>query len=129
MSRIQSLQVAGDRVLERQRRIISIPRRFTLQMREIWAAQERLTQRTSKRAYRILSHPRFRASYDFLLLRAQSGEVEPELGEWWTRFQGVDEQQRKEMLAKLKGSRQQRSGSRRRRPRKRQAVRPNPTTP
>ncbi len=129
MSRIQSLQVAGDRVLERQRRIISIPRRFTLQMREIWAAQERLTQRTSKRAYRILSHPRFRASYDFLLLRAQSGEVEPELGEWWTRFQGVDEQQRKEMLAKLKGSRQQRSGSRPRRPRKRQAVRPNPTTP
>ncbi len=129
MSRIQSLQVAGDRVLERQRRIISIPRRFTLQMREIWAAQERLTQRTGKRAYRILSHPRFRASYDFLLLRAQSGEVEPELGEWWTRFQGVDEQQRKEMLAKLKGSRQQRSGSRRRRPRKRQAVRPNPTTP
>jgi len=128
MSRIQSLQVAGDRVLERQRRIISIPRRFTLQMREIWAAQERLTQRTGKRVYRILSHPRFRASYDFLLLRAQSGEVEPELGEWWTRFQGADEQQRQEMLAKLKGT-GQRSRSRRRRPRKRQAARPNPATP
>ncbi len=127
MSRIQSLQVAGDRVLERQRRIISIPRRFTLQMREIWAAQERLTQRTGKRAYRTLGHPRFRASYDFLLLRAQGGEVEPELGEWWTRFQEADESQRQEMLAKLRGTRP-RSGSRRRRPRKRPTVRPtNPT--
>ncbi len=129
MSRIQSLQVAGDRVLERQRRIISIPRRFTLQMREIWAAQERLTQRSGKRVYRTLSHPRFRASYDFLLLRAQSGEVEPELGEWWTRFQEADETRRQEMLAELKGTPQRSTPRRRRRPRKRPAVRPNPTTP
>ena len=129
MSRIQSLQVAGDRVLERQRRIISIPRRFALQMREIWAAQERLAQRTGKRVYRTLGHPRFRASYDFLLLRAQSGEVDPELGEWWTRFQEVDEQQRQEMLAELKGVRQRKPSRRRRRPRKRPAVRSNPTPP
>ncbi len=120
MSKLQSLQVAGDRVLEKQRKNISVPRRFTLQMREIWSMQERLAQRFGKRAYRTLNHPRFRAGYDFMLLRADSGEVERELSDWWTRFQEVDDPQREKMLAEL--SPQQRKSPRRRRPRKRPAA-------
>ncbi len=126
MSRLQSLQVAGDRVLEEQRSLISVPRRFTLQMREIWALQERLRVRSGKRAIRTLNHPRFRAGYDFMLLRADSGEEERELADWWTRFQEVDQQQREKMLASLAPA-QRGTPRRRRRPRKRPpAVQPNP---
>ncbi len=127
MSRLQSLQVAGEQVLEEQRRLISVPRRFTLQMREIWTLQERLGQRTGKRAFRTLSHPRFRAGYDFMLLRAESGEEERELADWWTRFQEVDQQQRDEMLAALAPGQRGAPRRRRRRTRRRPvATQPNP---
>ncbi len=122
MSKLQSVQIAGDRVLEAQRKRISIPRRFTLQMREIWLMQERLTQRFGKRVYRTLAHPRFRAGYDFMLLRADSGEVERELGDWWTRFQEADEAERGQLVAEQESARRK-PARRRRRPRKRAAMR------
>ncbi|HFC54223.1 MAG TPA: polynucleotide adenylyltransferase PcnB [Gammaproteobacteria bacterium] len=126
VSRLQSLQDAGDRVLEEQRAIISVPRRFTLQMREIWSLQERLRVRSGKRASRVLNHPRFRAGYDFMLLRAESGEEQRELADWWTRFQEVDQQQREQMIASLAPA-QRRSSRRRRRSRRRPpVVQPNP---
>lgn len=66
---------------------IAIPKRFSLPMREIWQMQPRFEMRKSGRAKRLLTHPRFRAAYDFLLLRAQAGEAPKELADWWTQAQ------------------------------------------
>jgi poly(A) polymerase len=81
-------------------------------MRDIWQLQPRFAQRQGKRAYRLLSHPRFRAAYDFLLLRAEAGEVELELSEWWSEFQRANSQQKQHMTG------QGRRGRGRRRKRK-----------
>jgi poly(A) polymerase len=89
---------AMDEVLDAQRGQLAIPRRYDGMIKEIWALQPRFEQRGGQRPYRLLEHPRFRAAYDFLLLRAESGEVPTELGEWWTRFQDVDDDERASML-------------------------------
>ena len=89
-------------------------------MREIWALQHRLEQRGGKRSLRLLTHPRFRASYDFLLLRAESGEVDQELADWWTRLQEVDEEERSQMVNAIGSGDKKRR--RRRRPRKKPAA-------
>ena len=60
--------------------------------------QPRFSQRAGKRPYRLLEHPRFRAGYDFLRLRYESGELEPALGEWWERFQSASEAERAQMM-------------------------------
>lgn len=78
---------AADEVLDKQLKRIMIPRRFTLVVREIWDLQERLVRVRRAGAQRLLSHPRFRASYDFLCLRSRVGEVEASLCDWWTQFQ------------------------------------------
>jgi poly(A) polymerase len=93
-----ALFLAMDDVLDEQRGQLAIPRRYDGMMKEIWALQPRFEQRGGQRPFRLLEHPRFRAAYDFLLLRAESGEVNAELGEWWTRFQEVGEDERAAML-------------------------------
>ena len=93
-----ALFIAMDEVLDAQRGQLAIPRRYDGMMKEIWALQPRFEQRGGQRPYRLLEHPRFRAAYDFLLLRAESGEVDIELGEWWTRFQEVGDAERESML-------------------------------
>jgi len=93
-----ALFLAMDEVLDAQRSQLAIPRRYDGMIKEIWALQPRFEQRGGQRPYRLLEHPRFRAAYDFLLLRAESGEVEAELGDWWTRFQEVGEDERAAML-------------------------------
>ena len=82
-----ALHQAADEVLERQLTRVSLPRRFSTPMREIWALQARFDQTKGKRPARLLSHPRFRAAYDFLLLRAAAGEVDQALADWWTDYQ------------------------------------------
>ena len=93
---LEAIQVAGNEIVSRQAQHLSIPKRFTLPMREIWNLQVRLEQRQGKRPLRLLGHPRFRAAYDFLLLRCAAGEAAEELGRWWTEFQALnpDEQAR-----------------------------------
>jgi poly(A) polymerase len=93
-----ALFLAMDDVLDEQRGQLAIPRRYDGMMKEIWALQPRFEHRGGQRPFRLLEHPRFRAAYDFLLLRAESGEVNAELGEWWTRFQEVGEDERAAML-------------------------------
>ena len=80
-------QMAAGYVLEQQVRHIAIPKRFSTQMREIWSLQTRFPGTKGKRPHRLASHPRFRAAYDFLLLRAHAGEVKQQLADWWTEFQ------------------------------------------
>ena len=87
MPALQAIQVAGDAVVARQLPRVQVPKRFSLQSREIWEWQERLARSTGKRAQRLMEQPRFRAAYDFLLLRAESGEDLAELAEWWRALQ------------------------------------------
>lgn len=84
-----ALHQAGNEVISHQLRWVTIPRRFSTQVREIWELQQRFKRATAgKRAHRLKEHPRFRAAYDFLCLRAQAGEQElADLCEWWTAFQ------------------------------------------
>lgn len=111
---LQAIQVAGDKLLAEQQRHSSGPKRFSLQASEIWVMQERLIQRRGGQAYRLVEHPRFRAAYDFLLLRAESGEHELEaLAEWWTRFQEVGAEQRTAMVAALDGGKKRKPRRRR----------------
>ena len=91
MQTLPALYQAMDEVVQAQREQLAIPRRYDADMKEIWALQPRFLQRGGHRPYRLLEHPRFRAGYDFLLLRCESGEVDAELGEWWTRFQDAGE--------------------------------------
>ncbi|MEQ1591798.1 MAG: polynucleotide adenylyltransferase PcnB [Thiobacillaceae bacterium] len=93
-----ALFIAMDEVLDAQRGQLAIPRRYDGMMKEVWGVQPRFEQRGGQRPYRLLEHPRFRAAYDFLVLRAASGEVDQELADWWTRFQDADESTRSTML-------------------------------
>ncbi len=100
LSEIQALQQAGDEVVSLQAQHIAVPKRFSLQSREIWAFQARLKRRNGKRAARLVEMARFRAAYDFLLLRIESGEDEfKALGDWWTEFQESDEERRGNMAS------------------------------
>ncbi len=96
-----AVQQAIQTTLERQLRHTSIPRRFSQPMREIWELQWRLPRRDARRLQNLLEHPRLRAAYDFLLLRAQAGEAVEELGQWWSEFLVADEDQRANLLRKI----------------------------
>src|SRR5688572_23717487 len=95
---LAALENAMDEVLDTQCAKLAITRKLTATMREVWAMQPRFEQRSGSRAYRLLESPRFRMSYDFLALRAASGEVSAELEEWWRAFQAADVESRKAML-------------------------------
>ena len=95
---LPALYDAMDRVLEAQAQRISIPRRFEATIKEIWSLQPRFEQRAGARPYRLLEHERFRAAYDFLALRGESGEVPQALVDWWTRFQDASDAEREAML-------------------------------
>lgn len=89
---------AMDDALEEQREALAFPRRLDGTIKEIWSLQPRFEQRGGARPFRLLPHPRFRAGYDFLLLRAQGGDAPADLPEWWDRFQNASEAERQEML-------------------------------
>jgi poly(A) polymerase len=112
---IPALYQAMDQIVQSQAEKLAIPRRYGSDMKEIWVMQPRFLQRNGRRPYRLLENPRFRASYDFLLLRCASGEVDPSIGEWWTRFQHADETERKALLAEDGGEPQKRKRRRKRR--------------
>ncbi|MDP2806403.1 MAG: polynucleotide adenylyltransferase PcnB [Gallionellaceae bacterium] len=95
---IGALHEAMDEVLDRQRAQLAIPRRYDTIMKEMWLLQPRFEQRGGQRPMRLLGVPRFRAAYDFLLLRCESGELDIELGQWWGEFQDASEDRRAEML-------------------------------
>ena len=95
---VAALHAAMDEVLDRQREKLAIPRRYDTIMKEMWVLQPRFEQRSGQRPLRLLALPRFRAGYDFLLLRCESGEVDGELGLWWDEFQDASDERRAEML-------------------------------
>lgn len=108
-------ECAGDVIFE-QLKYTAIPKRFTAMMREIWELQLRLSPRNQRNVEIAFTHPRFRAAYDFLLLREAAGEQLNGLGDWWTRFQQVDSDGQNAMIDALQGTKAPRK--RRRKPRK-----------
>ncbi len=92
-----TMQHAMGEVLREQAQTVALPKRSSIPMREVWTLQPRFRQQRGNRPHRLLEHPRFRAAYDFLLLRAETGRESTELAEWWTQFQAVGSAQRKKM--------------------------------
>jgi poly(A) polymerase len=97
---IPALHLAADDVLNTQTEKLALQRRIATDMRDIWAMQPRFDRRTGKTPYKLLEHQRMRAGYDFLLLRCESGELDAEIGEWWTDFIAADGPGREALLAK-----------------------------
>jgi poly(A) polymerase len=125
---------ACDRAVREAQRHMSIPRRFSLGIREMFALQPRLEHPRGRRALRVLEHPRFRASYDMLLLRAELRLASPEMAQWWTRIQQVSSEERAQMAdalnprggpPRLGGGGEGGSGGPRRGPRRRRRRRPS----
>jgi poly(A) polymerase len=95
---IPALHMAMSEVIATQAEKLAIHNRYTATMKEIWGLQPRFEQRAGKRPFGLLTHPRYRAAYDFLLLRCESGELPLELGVWWTDFANADGEARADML-------------------------------
>jgi poly(A) polymerase len=95
---IPALHLAADDVLDNQTDKLALQRRIATDMRDIWAMQPRFERRTGKAPYKLLEHPRFRAGFDFLLLRCESGELDAEIGTWWTGFYAGDISERERLL-------------------------------
>lgn len=98
MDPLPALEKSMALVLAEQNKVIMIPKRFTQVMREIWLLQYRFAKRTGNRAHHLLEHPRFRAAYDFLAIRALAGDESMELADWWTKFQDVDPEEQLSMV-------------------------------
>ena len=114
---------ACDRAVRQAQAHLMIPRRFSLGLSEMFSLQPRLEHPSGRRALRLLTHPRFRAAYDLLLLRAELGLASPEMARWWTQVQEVPHEEQGRMadaLAQTAGPRPGRpkSGRRRRRSRR-----------
>jgi len=108
---------ALNEIMPEQQRSIAIPKRFQGVMKDIWILQEKLARREGKKAFKAYEHPKFRAGYDFLLLRSEIESDNPQLAElaqWWTDFQNVSPEAQLQMVKSIKGEQ-----SRRRTPRKR----------
>jgi poly(A) polymerase len=92
-------QRVSHHVIAEQAKHVAIPRRFGMIMQEMWTLQPRFEQRMKKRVFRLMAHPRFRAAYDFLLLRAAESPAMAELGQWWTQAQEMPHEALAEQLA------------------------------
>jgi poly(A) polymerase len=95
---LTALEKAMGKVIADQCQIIAIPKRFTQIVREIWLLQYRFQKRMGHKPFQMMEHGRFRAAYDFLALRALTGDESVELADWWTRFQDADETTQASMI-------------------------------
>lgn len=95
---VPAMHSAGQQVVSEACQRVAIPKRFSQPMREIWEFQDRLERPRGKKAAELVEHRRFRAAYDFLLLREEAGEECDQRGQWWTEFQTLDMSTRLERL-------------------------------
>jgi len=114
---IPALHLAADDVLDNQTDSLALQRRIATDMRDIWAMQPRFERRNGKNPYKLLEHPRFRAGFDFLLLRCESGELDAELGNWWATFYAGDVAERERLVNSA--AREPQGGEKKKRPRRR----------
>lgn len=116
MDPLPAVEKAMSIVIAEQNKIISIPKRYTQIIREIWLLQYRFGKRLGGRAFNLLQHPRFRAAYDFMALRALAGDEAMELAQWWTSFQEASEEARNKMVAELNAGSPAKKSRRRKKP-------------
>jgi len=120
MAPVEALAQAGEEAIVAQGRKVALHRRFSTIAKEIWCMQPRFHKRRGKRALNLINERRFRAAYDFLLLRVDEEPELAEMAQWWTDIQAVDHEERMKMIQAAPGG----GGGgkkRRRRPRKRKA--------
>lgn len=120
MSESQALALAATEVVSQQQQRISIPKRFTIPMREMLALQPRFESKRGKRAMKLLDHRRFRAAYDFMLLLAEVGLGNPETAKFWTDVQTQSAEERAQSFQVGAPG----TGSKKRRPRRRRRRKP-----
>lgn len=118
----RAMEIAGSKVIDMHGQFVSIAKRFSMSMRDTWYLQTQLDRRDGARAQKLFEHPRFRAAYDFLKMREQSGEDLNNLGDWWTTYQNVSIEEREEMVKKLKPTKSTRK------PRSKSRSKPKPRT-
>src|SRR5687767_6653356 len=99
----------GQAMLEASQRVVAgqqtaFPRRFSSPMKELMTMQWRFGETQGARAARLLQHKRFRAAYDFLVLRGSCGEVEKATVDWWTNLQNLPPEEQSKMLTSSRGS-------------------------
>ena len=94
-----------DRIIREQQTLTAVPRKFHGYIKDIWSLQLKLETRLGHQPYKILNHPRFRAAYDFLLLREEAANDTQGIGEWWTQFQRINRPGKIELLKSLRESR------------------------
>ena len=94
-----------DRIIREQQVLTAVPRKFHGYIKDIWSLQLKLETRLGHQPYKILNHPRFRAAYDFLLLREKAAKDSQGIGDWWTQFQKVNRPRKIELLKSLRESR------------------------
>ena len=94
-----------DRIIREQQTLTAVPRKFHGYIKDIWSLQLKLETRLGHQPYKILNHPRFRAAYDFLLLREETAKDTQGMGDWWTQFQKVNRPGKIELLKSLRESR------------------------
>lgn len=124
-----AMTAAVARLREDLERGWGVPQRYSGVMREIWALQPQFAHMRGARPFRLLAQPRFRAAYDFLLLRAQSGEAVGDLAEWWTAFQAADAAERCEMTEARQGGAEKTAESKPKKKRRRRRKKPAADTP
>jgi poly(A) polymerase len=109
-SPVDALRIATQEIADAQQARVALPRRLTQAIGEVLSLQPRFDEPSGRRALRLLDHPRFRAAYDFMLLRAEAGEIPAELAQSWTRLQELDPAQREAELAGSPRRRRRRRG-------------------
>ena len=91
-----------DGVLRNQQKLTAVPRKFSSYIKDIWVLQLKLHSRIGSQPYKTIRHPRFRAAYDFLLVRERAANDKNGLGKWWTDFQKNDDSLRGSIIAQMK---------------------------
>jgi poly(A) polymerase len=119
ISESQSLALAAYEIVSQQQQRISIPKRFTVPMREMLALQPRFEAKRGKRAMKLLDHRRFRAAYDFMLLLSEVGQGNAETAQFWTDVQTQSAAERADSFELG-----QPTGQKKRRPRRRRRKKP-----
>ncbi|HZV54487.1 MAG TPA: polynucleotide adenylyltransferase PcnB [Rhodocyclaceae bacterium] len=103
-----AMYAAMDEILDQQGEKLAITKRIAGDIKDIWGLQPRFEKRAGRGPARLVEQPRFRAAWDFLVLRAESGEAPKELAEWWREFQHASHEQREEMLVPDTGNKRKR---------------------
>jgi poly(A) polymerase len=87
---VPAQQIAASEIVAEQVRRIAFPKYMGIAMRDVWYLQSRFHQQTGSRPFKLMSHPRFRAAFDFLQLRAEVGDVDRKTIDWWVAFQTAE---------------------------------------